>query len=99
MASASRDLLDGHGKAKHHDASLDARRIGANAGVGGRRALDGSGVEPHFPRVQRADHGVTGDDAVAQWSALMRTLVIRREKPVAEVEERNRAIAERDRTP
>src|SRR6185369_3176640 len=40
----------------------------------------------HLPGMQRTDDGLSGDDAVAQWSALVRTLVVDRQEAIAEVE-------------
>jgi hypothetical protein len=56
-----------------------------------------SGIEPHFPGVERADDRVAGDDAVTERAAFMRATVVGGEKTVAEVEDRDLTIAEDDR--
>src|SRR6266850_5089224 len=75
-------------------ACFDFRRIGADPVllIGGPR--DSAGFEIHFPLVQRADDGVACDDAVAERSALMRTLVVDGEKAIAEVENGDSLVAD-----
>jgi hypothetical protein len=60
-----------------------------------RRTLDAAALQVHFPRVQRTHDRAAGDDAVAQRPALVRALVVDGKEPIAEVEQRQVAIADK----
>src|SRR5689334_15873560 len=76
-----------------NDAVFDTRRVGLHTVAAIRRPRDSAGFEIHLPGMQRAHDGFARDDAVAERPALMRTLVVDCEEPVAEIENRDLPLA------
>src|SRR5262245_52791113 len=100
LVVALRLLVDVHGVPLHeHDVSLDPRRIAPDTGVGRDRPFDAAGREIDLPCMQRTDDGGAADDAVAERTALVRTAVVDSQEPIAEVEDRDLAVADERRPP
>jgi hypothetical protein len=82
-----------------HDTGLHAHRIRRDLLVTGPgRPLNATIEEADLPGVQRADHRGAGHDPVREWTTLVRTPVVDREKAIAQIEDRNLAIGDADRT-
>jgi len=56
--------------------------------------LNISVLQINFPSVQGADDAVAGNNSVGQWSAAMRAPILNRQKSIAQIEYRNRAITD-----
>jgi len=97
-ASSGRLSLPGCGGCERHvephDVRLDAGRVGLDARMCIRRTLDGAGCQIHLPGVQRAYDRVAGNDAVAQRSSAVRTLVVDGQKAIPEIEDGDFAITD-----
>src|SRR5690349_5943241 len=82
------------GPLHEHDVSLEPRRIASDTGVRRRRPLDPAGREVDLPRMERTHDCGAAEDAIAERAAFVRAAVVHGEEPIAEVEDRDLAIAE-----
>src|SRR5687767_4370884 len=80
----------------HDDPVVDSRCISRDAFIVRGGALNRARVEPHLPRMQRADHRVARHDTVAERPAAVGALVVGGQEAIAEIEDGDLTSADRD---
>src|SRR5579883_1525241 len=76
----------------HTPFNSGAKSLYACRHIGG--ALDAATGEIYLPGVKRAHNRRTGNNAIRQWTTLVRTMVVDRQETITQIENRNLSVVD-----